>query len=110
MAKLVLVAIILSLTACGGWRTKIDQVQVPVLVCPKPPEIKRPELEIYKLTDEDMNDPGKVAQAVKITLVQLQSYGILLETVLETYKNTSEAYDDLRQELENRFPEVTPEE
>lgn len=93
----------LVLTACAG-QTKIEQVQVPVLVCPKPPEVARPDLEIYKLTKEDMNDPGKVAQAVKITLVQLQSYGILLETVIETYKNTSAAYDDLRQELEHRFP------
>ena len=91
---------------CASGRTKIEQVQVPVLVCPAPPIVKRPDLEIYKLTEQDLNDPGKVAQAVKITLVQLQSYSILLETIIRTYKNTSEAYDELRQELEHRFPEI----
>lgn len=98
------------LISCESIPTKVEQVQVPVLICPKPPDIEKPDLEIYKLTEEDRKDPGKVAQAIKITLIQLQSYGVLLETIVKTYKNTSEEYDKLRQELEFKFPrKIIPE-
>jgi hypothetical protein len=105
MARIIII-IFLFLGGCSTGQTKIDEVQVPILVCPMPPKVSRPELEIYKLSEKDLNDPGKVAQAIKVTLVQLQSYSIILETIIETYKNTSEGYDALRQELDLRFPEI----
>ena len=65
MVKLfAIIGMVFALTACMPstvkLRTEVQQVYVPLLYCPAPPDIMRPVLPIHALTDEDANDPGKV--------------------------------------------------
>ena len=68
--------------------TKI--VKVPVLQCPtNHTSIKRgekPILAISVLTAEDKKDPGKVAQAYKITVKQLIGYAQQTKYGFDTYR------------------------
>lgn len=63
------------------------EVKIPVYVeCPVPPELEDPELIIKQLSDQDINEPGKVVQSYKATIKQLQNHIIELNILLDAYR------------------------
>lgn len=68
-----------------------QEVTKKVLVCPANHRDirkgKRPTLAIHLLTEADRKDPGKVAQAYKITVKQLQGYAQQVELGFDAYRN-----------------------
>lgn len=76
---------------------QIVEVKVPVNQCPanhqsiqKP---IRPKLAIDGITEEDINDPGKVVKSYKITVKQLQGYVQSLEKGFEAYRTICDTVD-----------------
>jgi hypothetical protein len=84
-------------TLCDGYCEKLPpvvktvKVKVPVLQCPTNHRSivreERPVLAIESLTPLDINDPGKVAKAYKITIKQLQKYTTSLEDGFDAYRS-----------------------
>lgn len=94
--SLMLIFILLS-SGCAS--TQIKEVFVPQVKietqfvkeyvpvpCPPPPNVVRPELIIFQLTPEDDTSPGKVVQAYKASVLQLQNYSAELENLLNAYR------------------------
>lgn len=102
------IVIVILLSGCSTLmptKTEIKEVKTPVLVCPEPPAISKPNLLIDQLTEEDKNDPGKVAQFYKGTVKQLTEYVKELEAIIEQYDKTSKKYDELRRIVDEQFSE-----
>ena len=98
------------MSGCSWLPTNTEYVKVsyPIMICPAPPEVKKPDLYINKLTQADSKDYGKVAQYYDITLQQLTSYIDQLEMVIDQYNKTSEAYQQMENEVNGIT--ITPEE
>jgi hypothetical protein len=64
---------------------KIVYVDVPVNVTPKPPVIQKPNLYIFKLNKQDINNPGVVVQDYALTVKQLEDYSTELQQALNVY-------------------------
>lgn len=101
MNNIILVACSLLLSSCSLFTPKIEYVKVayPILECPAPPVLNRPQLYINMLADGD--NIGKVAQYYNITLEQLVTYINTLELVIDRYSKTSESYIRLKSEMES---------
>jgi len=110
MNKLIGMSLILLMSGCSWLPTNTEYVKVsyPIMICPAPPEVKKPDLYINKLTQADSKDYGKVAQYYDITLQQLTSYIDQLEMVIDQYNKTSEAYQQMENEVNGIT--ITPEE
>ncbi len=102
-----IIGLALMLGACGPGtiklRTEVQQVYVPLLYCPAPPDILRPTLAIHDLVDEDANDPGKVVMYYKATVQQLEGYISELEAIVKQYDQTNAAYEELRDKFEDQW-------
>lgn len=70
-------------------KTDTVEVQVPVFTCPKEltniQHPTRPTLMIELLTEDDKDDPGRVAQYYKATIKQLLNYSQELEADVHLY-------------------------
>lgn len=94
------------LVACGTTpvklRTEVQEVYKPVLYCPAPnwQELDRPTLLIDEVT-QDM-PAGEVVKRYKGTIIQLQGYSDRLRRTLEQYDSTSDAYEELKREFEEK--------
>lgn len=79
-------------------RVQTVEVKIPVFQCPtnhnKIKKPTRPKLAIEKLEDIDIDDPGKVAKAYKITIKQLQGYSQELENGFDAYKSLCEDFSN----------------
>lgn len=93
MIKYGLIALLL-LPIAGCKTVEYRDVYKPVLYCPAPPQVNKPELKIDQLTDEDKRDPGKVAKYIAASIVQLEQHIIKLEEILSEYKRISEENGD----------------
>ena len=72
---------LLSLSACqwtGGTRPEY------ITVCPEPPYIERPELDVLNLKEGD--GPDTVIQAHRVTIKKLQKWGLEEEAILDGYR------------------------
>lgn len=110
MVKLfAIIGMVLALAACGPGtvklRTEVQQVYVPLLYCPAPPDIMRPVLPIHALTDEDADDPGKVVVHYKATVLILEGYITELETIVNQYDKSNAEYEELRKRFEATWKE-----
>lgn len=90
-SKLIVIGgIALLLTGCAfDQQVVYKNVEVPVLYCPMPPDIVRPELPIGDLKPEDEKDPGLVGQKYKATVKMLEDHIKQLEEILQKYKDAS---------------------
>lgn len=69
------------LTACTfGGGPKVEYITV----CPEPPFIERPELDVLNLKDGD--GPDIVLQSHRITIKKLQKWGLEEEAILNGYR------------------------
>lgn len=80
MARAAIIILSCLLTACatGGDPTRF------VTVCPEPPFIERPELDVLNLKEGDT--PDIVIQSHRVTIKKLQKWGLEQEAVLEGYR------------------------
>lgn len=81
MARTAIIICVLFLSACsttGGPRVEF------VPVCPEPPFIERPELDVLNLKEGDT--PDIVLQSHRVTIKQLQKWGIEQEVILDGYR------------------------
>jgi len=99
----VLLGIVL-LSGCSFFKTKvkIQEVYVPLLYCPAPTKIERPDLQIHNLTPEQLKSDGEVAKAYKATVRALEGYADVLEQELTHYDDTSKKYAELRQRVKDQ--------
>lgn len=75
------ILLLLTLTGCETFgKTKVEYITV----CPEPPFIERPELEVLNLKEGDT--PDTVIQAHRITIKKLQKWGLEEETILDGYR------------------------
>lgn len=80
----------------------VQESLVPILYCPKPPEVEKPTLPIESLTDLDKSSPGTVAKKYKATVKTLQGYANQLEESLKSYEEAHDAYEDLRKKFKQQ--------
>ena len=99
--------LIVFVSGCAGKqiriRSEVQEVHVPLLYCPAPPELSQPALPIHSMTPEQLLDEGEVAKHYKATVRILLGYVGELETALESYDATNEAYDELRQRFQGEW-------
>ena len=76
----IIIPIFFLLTACA---TGGDPVRF-VTVCPEPPYIERPELDVLTLKEGDT--PDIVIQAHRVTIKKLQKWGLEQEVLLDGYR------------------------
>lgn len=67
---------------------EIITIEKPVISCPAPNQVPPVDLAIYQLTNDDVNDPGKVVQAYKATIIQLNSQ-------IDQYRKALQFYEDV---------------
>lgn len=108
MKKLIVAAMLVVLVSgCAGKqiriRSEVQEVQVPLLYCPAPPELNQPVLPIQEMTEEQKADPGEVAKYYKATVRALLGYVGELEKALDSYDATNEAYDELRNKFQGEW-------
>lgn len=96
-----LLIVLLFTTGCGKMFVRDTQVQyVPILYCPDPPTVVRPELPIHNMSPEQKRVPGEVAKHYKATVRSLLGYSEDLESIIRYYNEADKEYEDLRLELE----------
>lgn len=99
-----LICIPLFLNGCSLFQERVEfefvEVWYPMLVCPAPPVVERPDLYISKLTEMDRTDYGKIAQYYEVTLEQLITYIDSLELVIDSYDKTSKEYEKIKEDFE----------
>lgn len=96
-----LLLVLLFTTGCSKFFVKDTQVQyVPILYCPDPPTVTRPELPIHNMTPEQAKNPGEVVKHYKATVRSLMGYSEDLEFIIRYYNEADKEYEDLRLELE----------
>lgn len=106
MKSIFLLLATVALFGCADTvRIKSDtqEVFVPIIYCPEPPEIKRPALPIHNMTPEQEKQPGEVAKNYKATVKALQGYSVELEKVMRQYRESNTSYDELKAKIENEW-------
>lgn len=96
-----LLLVLLLSTGCGKLFVKDTQVQyVPILYCPEPPTVERPELPIHNMTPEQKQDAGEIVKHYKASMRSCMGYAEDLELIIRYYNEADKEYEDLRLELE----------
>lgn len=87
MARALLtVILLLTLTGCETFgKTKVEYITV----CPEPPFIERPELDVLHLREGDT--PDTVIQSHRVTIKKLQKWGLEQEVILDGYRKNKES-------------------
>ena len=78
------IIVLFSLTGCSLFQTKTEYITV----CPEPPFIERPELEVLNLKEGDT--PDVVIQAHRVTIKKLQKWGLEEEVILDGYRKNKD--------------------
>ena len=78
-AIIILITLLLSACTFGGG-PKVEYITV----CPEPPFIERPELDVLNLKEGD--GPDIVIQSHRVTIKKLQKWGLEEEAVLNGYR------------------------
>lgn len=88
-------------------KTETQEVKVPLLYCPAPPEYHRPALPIDSINKDDYKSKqayqNAVVKAYRASIEVLIGYAKKLEKGLNQYKENNQSYDDLKKKLENDF-------
>jgi len=103
MKIIALILVAFFIVGCGGKqiriRSEVQEVQVPLLYCPAPPELSEPSLPIHNMTPDQAADDGEVVKHYKATVKTLLGYIDELEKGLQSYNETSEEYGELREKF-----------
>jgi len=82
-------------------KTEVQESMVPVLYCPAPPKIERPELPIQQMTQEQIEKDGEVVKHYKATVKTLLGYGKELEAALIKYEEINKKYEEEKKKVEH---------
>lgn len=95
MRKILLLIPILF-TGCAWMTPKIQivEVKIPVAVVPAPPAIKRPPLEIERVSIAKNGYDGYV-KALESDMIRMQTYTFNLENIIDTYSKLSKKLDEV---------------
>lgn len=84
-ALLSVILLLLTLTGCETFgRTKVEYITI----CPEPPFIERPELDVLNLKEGDT--PDVVIQSHRVTIKKLQKWGLEEEAILDGYRKNKD--------------------
>ena len=97
MGRITLLLSVVLLSGCMSWlnppkpvfvkQIEIQEVDVPIIVRPpSPPVLTRPELPVYDLREEDIEQPGVVVQRYRATVKALLGYTAELEAIINGYR------------------------
>lgn len=104
ISKITILLFALFVVGCGSnpvkKETEVQQVNKPILYCPAPQNIERPQLATETIKAEDSS--GEIAKKYKAAVRQLLDYSKQLESQLNRYDQTNEAYQQLRQEFKEQ--------
>lgn len=70
-------------------KTVYKDKYIPVYITPKPPKVKKPELDIFSLTKEQRKQIGSLVKAYKISLTQEMHYACILSGIIAKYDELS---------------------
>jgi hypothetical protein len=82
--------LIVGCTTTPEVRVETQIVEVPIAVYPTIIAPIRPELEIDRLTEDDKVVPGVIANAYRMSIVQLRDYAHELELLINAVNQKSE--------------------
>lgn len=97
------------LTGCSTTPRQIDLTtktvpqSVPILYCPAPLQIARPDLPIETMLSADAAIDGKVVENYAATITTLEGYVIQLETELTQYQKDHDQYAALAETLDQQW-------
>jgi len=104
MVKIITFSLIAVLTGCASNPvpvvTDTIEVHVPLLYCPAPPIISRPDLPIHNMTPAQQADDGEVAKHWKATIRVLIDHSKNQEAALDEYNNINMSYEELRKQMQ----------
>jgi hypothetical protein len=106
MKKLLAIVAILALMGCETFpvkKTEIVTVDKPIAFIPPPPIVPTYESQVDKLTDADIKDPGKIAQAYKYDIVALRGLVKIYQGILDQYRASSINFDEINKEIDKLF-------
>jgi hypothetical protein len=95
----------IMLSGCGSLTRKVEvvnktvEVKVPLLYCPAPTEIERPELPLAVMTPEQIASDGELAKRYVAQVKTLLNYTSELEKIIAQNKENSTSYEVVRKEL-----------
>lgn len=101
--------IALILTGCANKvvvQKEIVTVDRPVPFVPPPPTVPKIDSQVEKLTDADISDPGKVAQAYKYDITALRGLVSIHEAILQQYKASSQNFDQVNAQIKQLFDQI----
>lgn len=89
MVKTISLCAIFLIAGCASQEKKVEiqKVNIPVNYCPKPPDVNRPYLPLYSISDQDT--PGDIVLKYEASIKALQMYAVDLETVIDFYKKNA---------------------
>lgn len=73
-------------SGCQTVDKEVQIVKVPVLHCPEPPKVARPDLQIFELENSDKVDYQKVAKTYAASIKELQYHIEYLELQLDVFR------------------------
>lgn len=105
MKYTVAITLLLLLVGCSTpkvatIKTEVQYVDKPIFICPAPPLVPTTQLLVDNLTDDDINDPGKVGQAYKHDMLYLRQTNEILRKIIEQYAATSTNFEQVRAEID----------
>jgi len=113
MGRLTLFGLMLLLVSCGSNPIKVKceakETFVPILYSPAPPTIKRPDLPIHRITNEQLKNDGIVAKYYKATIKTLIGYSKEMEKALAEYDKINKAYKAEEDKIRTKFGDIPKE-
>jgi hypothetical protein len=101
MKILILLPVLAGLSGCFHHAVVREpvNVEVPIPFCPAPPAVVKCDFLVDKLTDADINDPGKVGQAYKADMVCLRGAYDVHNQILDQYTKTSQSFEEVQKRI-----------
>lgn len=104
MGRIVTIILLGILTGCSSMESINTQTvtqKVPILYCPRPISVERPDLPINNMTDSQKRNIGELAKYYKASVKVLLGYSSELEEIIKQYDTVNTSYDQLRDELDD---------
>lgn len=95
--KYIMIISIILISGCATQQTvEFVEVAKPILTCPPPPGLERPDLALSTIQPGNTSTPGEVVKRYKATIIQLQKYAEELEIIVERYEEVSKNYAEAK--------------
>lgn len=109
-ALALLAAVVLSGCQSMAIQKEVVTVDRPVAFVPKPPDVPAFQSEVDKLTDADIDDPGKIGMAYKYDMVNLRARDKIFQAILEQYRVSSANFDKINDDIKKLIEQINAQE